>query len=97
MISISEIQRTIIQQVLTTTIPNCEVLVFGSRLSNNHAHYSDLDLAVVGHHRFSLLQLYELREKFSESVLPFRVDVVDWNAVSPDFQKIITSRFEKFQ
>jgi predicted nucleotidyltransferase len=96
MISITETQRTIIQQVLTT-ISNCEVLAFGSRLSNSHADHSDLDLALVGQHRFSLLQLYELREKFSESVLPFRVDIVDWNAVSPDFQKVIASRCERLQ
>jgi len=97
MINITEAQGAIIHQVLTSNVPQCEVLAFGSRVGNRHTHHSDLDLVLVGTHRFPLIQLYELKEKFSESELPFRVDIVDWNAVSPDFQKVIASRFEKLQ
>lgn len=95
MINITEHQHSIVQDILRRSLHDCEVLAFGSRLSTSNKKSSDLDLAIIGHQGFSLLQLYELREKFSESELPFRVDIIDWNAISPEFRKVISTRCEK--
>ncbi len=97
MIDITNDQKSIIHDILKASVPDSEVLAFGSRISQHHGKYSDLDLAVHGRGRLSLLQLFELKEKFSESSLPFRVDITDWNAFSPEFQKIVFSRAVKIQ
>jgi predicted nucleotidyltransferase len=78
-------------------VPDCEVLVFGSRKTQHHRKYSVINLAVRGRKRLSLLQLFELKEKFSESALPFRVDISDWNALTPEFQEVISSHLVKIQ
>lgn len=73
MINITEHQHLIVQDILRRSLHDCEVLAFGSRLSTSNKKSSDLDLAIIGHQGFSLLQLYELREKFSESELHFEL------------------------
>ena len=51
--------------------------------------YSDLDLAVISDAPLPLDVLAWLVEDFSESDLPWRVDVVDWAATSESFRRII--------
>jgi predicted nucleotidyltransferase len=97
MIDLTIDQESIIHAILKATVPDCEVMVFGSRISQHHKKYSDLDLAVRGIKRLSLLQLFELKEKFAESSLHFRVDISDWNAFTPEFQKVISSHLVKIQ
>ncbi len=72
----------------------CEVRAFGSRVNGTTKSYSDLDLAVVGSGKLSDDTLRCLKEAFEESDLPFRVDVLDWNATSPGFQKVIEKQYE---
>jgi len=61
--------------------PHHQFYVFGSRVIDDVAArqrvkpYSDLDLAIVGE-PLPLEQLFALREAFSESDLPMRVDIV---------------------
>ena len=41
--------------------------------------------------------LRHLKEAFEESELPFRVDVLDWQATSPQFRKVIEKQYEILQ
>ncbi|HQY22803.1 MAG TPA: nucleotidyltransferase domain-containing protein, partial [Gammaproteobacteria bacterium] len=56
---------------------------------------SDLDLCIMGTQPLSLQQLGDLREDFSESDLPFRVDIVEWTTITPEFKKIIEAHCEE--
>ncbi len=68
---------------------------FGSRDNGTAKHYSDLDLALVGQGRLDWRRLAELKETFQESDLSFRVDLLDWNAISAEFRNVIeTSGYE---
>lgn len=80
-----EIVRTILQRIL----PQHEVWAFGSRVRRSHKPYSDLDLAVIGPTALTIEQLAALSEAFSESDLPWKVDVVDWANATEAFRKII--------
>jgi type I restriction enzyme S subunit len=86
-----------IRTVLRQHVPLCEVRAFGSRVNWTAKDYSDLDLTVVGSGKLSDDTLRHLREAFEESDLPFRVDVLDWHAISPDFQKVIEKQYEVVQ
>jgi type I restriction enzyme, S subunit len=55
---------------------------------------SDLDLAVVGAARLPADTIRLLNEAFEESDLPFRVDVIDWCAVSESFRNAVAKRYE---
>ena len=54
---------------------------------------SDLDLAVDAGVELSLSIEARLAEEFSESLLPYRVDVVDIRSVSPAFRAAIQGDF----
>ena len=66
--------------------PGAAVWVFGSRAAGRARRYSDLDLAIDAGRRLTLDDTAILREAFSESDLPFRVDIVDWRAIGDDFR-----------
>jgi predicted nucleotidyltransferase len=78
-------------------VPRCEVRAFGSRVNRTAKQYSDLDLAVVGTGKLNDDTLRHLKEAFEESDLPFRVDVLDWHATSPGFQRVIENQYEVIQ
>lgn len=79
----------IVKAILKQQIPRRKIVVFGSRANGTPKKYSDLDLCVMGKKPLSLKQQADLREAFSESDLPIRVDIVDWATTTPEFQAII--------
>jgi predicted nucleotidyltransferase len=94
MIYVTGSEFEIIQKILETNSPPGEVWAFGSRHKGTHRKHSDLDLAVVGNGRQSLSVLGNLKEAFMDSILPFRVEVLDYHALEPSFQKIIDAEHE---
>jgi len=89
MISVSSRELEIVLDIIKTYAPAYDVLAFGSRFHGKIKKYSDLDLAFVGKDKLSLKTRFLLEDAFSESDLPFRVDVLDYLAVSPEFRAII--------
>lgn len=79
----------IVKEILNKNIPQRPVLAFGSRVTKTFKPHSDLDLCILGEEALSLNQFAHLREAFSESDLPMRVDLVDWATITPEFQAII--------
>jgi type I restriction enzyme S subunit len=88
-LAITPAELTIVRAILARFVPGCEVWAFGSRAKGNPKQYSDLDLAIVGDQPLSLATTAELAEAFSESDLPYRVDLVDWATTSASFRQII--------
>lgn len=79
----------LIKDILKHHLPNHHVLIFGSRVAAHHKPHSDVDLCILGDEPLSLKQTALLREAFSESDLPMRVDIVDWATLTSEFKNII--------
>ena len=79
----------LVQSILKQHLPHQRVLVFGSRAIGYHKPHSDLDLCVMSDEPMSLLLMTTLKEAFSESNLPVRVDLVDWATLTSAFKNII--------
>ncbi|MBF0109894.1 MAG: nucleotidyltransferase domain-containing protein [Magnetococcales bacterium] len=79
----------IVLDILKKHVPNHEVWAFGSRVKWTAKEYSDLDLCVISDQPIGLDVQGDLRDDFSESDLPWKVDVVDWATTSASFRKII--------
>lgn len=94
MINLRPEQMKIVSAILGRYVPDCEVRVFGSRLCDSVKRYADLDIALVGTQKISDDILYALKESFQESDLPFRVDVLDWHAITKEFQEVIAQKYE---
>ena len=93
MIDASPEELITVKKILTQHVPGLEVRVFGSRVNGSAKPYSDLDLAIVAKDKIPQEVFIELKESFQESSLPFRIDVLDWHRISPEFKKIITQKY----
>lgn len=78
-----------VRDILQKHVPQYEVWAFGSRAQWTAKPYSDLDLAVITARPLSLAVSAALADDFSESNLPWKVDVVDWATTSEVFRKEI--------
>ncbi|HEX4366222.1 MAG TPA: nucleotidyltransferase domain-containing protein [Rhodopila sp.] len=79
----------IIQDILRKHVPDREVWAFGSRAKRTARTYSDLDLAVITETPLPFAVSGGMKEDFSESDLPFRVDVLDWAVTRDSFRRIV--------
>lgn len=79
----------IVRDILRKHVPQYEVWAFGSRVKWTAKTYSDLDLAVITDKPLSIQIGANLSEAFSDSDLPWKVDVVDWATTSESFKEVI--------
>lgn len=82
-------QWTELRDILRRHLPKHAVWAFGSRATGNAKPYSDLDLVVITEQAMDLALCADLRDAFSDSDLPWKVDGVDWASISPEFRRII--------
>ena len=69
--------------------PSTKAWVFGSRTTGRARRYSDLDLAIDAGRRLTLDEIARLSEAFSESDLPYKVDLVDWQDIDDRWRQTI--------
>ena len=62
---------------------------FGSRVKGTHRQYSDLDVCYM--QRIPSHELVEIEGEFEDSDLTFKVDFVDFQNCSEEFQQLIQS------
>ncbi|WP_337880090.1 nucleotidyltransferase domain-containing protein [Rheinheimera sp.] len=86
-VSASEWQE--LQRILQQYLPQHEVWAFGSRVDGPCKPFSDLDLVILTEQPMPLAAMAELSEAFSESNLPWKVDLVDWATTAESFRAII--------
>ncbi len=79
----------IVRDILQRHVPRHEIWAFGSRVQGRAKRYSDLDLAIISDTPLPLSTLARLADDFSESDLPWRVDLVDWATTGAAFRQII--------
>ncbi|MBK6769765.1 MAG: nucleotidyltransferase domain-containing protein [Ardenticatenales bacterium] len=75
----------LLRAILARHIPDRTVVAFGSRTIGAAKPWSDLDLAILGNTRLPVVVLARLASDLTESMLPFRVDIVERAAVSGEF------------
>jgi len=93
MIDVGPEELRLIENLLRTHVPAAEVRAFGSRIKGTAAVHSDLDLAILAPSPLPLSTLGDLTEAFQESNLPFSVDLVDWQTITPSFRQFIEQQF----
>jgi uncharacterized protein len=84
--------RRLVLNILRANLPqSTKVWVFGSRATGRARRYSDLDLAIDAGRQLTLDEIATLTEAFSDSDLPYRVDLVDWHNIDGRWRQIIVS------
>ena len=88
-LALDEAQLAMVTAILAKHVPQANVWVFGSRATGKAKKYSDLDLCIEASEPLGLDLMSALAEDFSESDLPWKVDLVDWHSISEVFRAII--------
>jgi type I restriction enzyme S subunit len=76
-----------VRDILQQHVPHLEVRAFGSRAGEKPKPFSDLDLMVLTRQPIDVRRWALLAEAFSESDLPFKVDVLDSSAIPSSFRE----------
>jgi predicted nucleotidyltransferase len=97
MVDLSFNYLTIVKDILHQFLPNHEVWAFGSRVTGTAKKYSDLDITIITNQPLDFGVLGDIRDAFSKSDLPFKVDVVDWATTSTEFREIIKNKYQVIQ
>ncbi|MFC1595734.1 nucleotidyltransferase family protein [Candidatus Margulisiibacteriota bacterium] len=67
----------------------CKVFLFGSRVNDKHSKGSDYDIGVSGLDNNQFLSLKSrLTEDVENSLIPFKVDIVNFDLVTEEFKAI---------
>ena len=88
-VDLSTEQITEIKAVLKKHIPDRIVGVFGSRANGTARSSSDVDLIIFGNKSIGEEKLLKLKKDFSDSNLPFFVDIVEESTIDKDFKDAI--------
>lgn len=83
-----------VRQIACTTLQGCDadLYLFGSWASGAQRRTSDIDIAVDPRRPLPDGALSTLRERFEESRIPYRVDVVDLSEADPTFRRAVIKR-----
>ncbi len=65
---------------------SCKIFLFGSRATKENHRFSDMDIGIIPGKDFDHRFLYDLKDKLSDSIVPFKVDVVNFNLVPDNFK-----------
>ncbi len=84
----------LVLDILNKHVPDREVRAFGSRTDLNASENSDLDLVIMGAAPVGWRIMSALRNDFEESLLPIKVDIMDWNDIPENFKNNINKRNE---
>ena len=82
----------LVLDLLRKYFPRTEVWAHGSRVVGNSTDRSDLDLVAFSGPD-QLEHIFDLREAFDESDLPFRVDLFVWDEIPDSFKARIRSKY----
>lgn len=76
-------------EIIQNRLPTCAILLYGSRARNDAREGSDIDLAVDCGKKIDRLIIADILEDIENSTIPYKVDLVDLQAISGDFKKEI--------
>lgn len=93
MLDLAPHQLQLLLRILQQHVPDVTVWAFGSRVNGNAKPHSDLDLVLKTAAALPQQQLFALQDALEESDLPIKVDVLDWQHISPDFQQHILQHY----
>jgi predicted nucleotidyltransferase len=89
-IAVSPEHLRIVRAILSAHLPpKTKIHVFGSRAKGTPRPYSDLDLLIDAGRPLTLNESASLTEDFTESDLPWKVDIIDRHRTGADFLRIV--------
>lgn len=80
-----KIVKTLVIKVLKDF--KCKVFLFGSRAIDKHKQGADFDIGIEGLTKQNFLKIkYEILEQIEESIVPYNVDIINFEEVDSAFK-----------
>ena len=73
---------------------NVVVFLFGSRASGKASERADIDIGLWAESKLPRRLYHEIRNAVDESIIPYKVDIVDFTRTDPEFTSIATKDIE---
>lgn len=70
------------------------LFLFGSRVGNSFRHSSDIDVGFISNKKIEQKLFSKIREALEESIIPYYIDLVDFETVDKAFKKIALREIE---
>lgn len=85
----------IIKEIVLSSINPKEhtVFLFGSRVSGRNNKISDVDVGIIGNKPIGDIY-YKIINKIEESIVPYKVDIIDFYLVDEKFKQIAMKEIE---
>jgi uncharacterized protein len=93
-LDLSPAHLTVVREILSQKAPRRAAWAFGSRVQGTAHRFSDLDICLDGEQAMGFEERANLRLAFSESDLPFVVDLVELKRCSAAFASAISAQRE---
>ena len=91
-----EIVKNIILSNLRYHGESIEVFLFGSAASGNITRSSDIDIGLLSSHTINRDLIFRIQDEIEESIVPFKIDIIDFQDVSKDFREYAMKRIIKW-
>lgn len=85
-----DITKQIFLKHLTAT--DYRVFLFGCRACGNAKKFSDIDMGIAGKEKLPLLLKLAIEDAIDETIVPFKVDIVDFYELDEKFKKEALSK-----
>lgn len=78
----------LVKDIVLKNIPKelYTVFLFGSRVSGANRFASDIDIGISGNKPLDKKVMYKIKDEIEESIVPFKVDVIDFFETSEKFK-----------
>ncbi len=87
--NLEEKSLKIVQKIVLKHAPQkTKIFLFGSRADNTYTHGSDIDIGFLGEKPIDRTLFSQIKEEIEDSIVPFKVDLVDFSLQSESFKKI---------
>ena len=86
----------IVKKIVLDKIPKDKfnIFLFGSRARRKHRFAADIDIGVQGEIPLDQRVISTIKNEVDESIIPFKVDIIDFTDVSDDFKKVALEDIE---
>lgn len=86
MVDLEDKYRRAIRRIVSQHVPDSQVYLVGSRANGPAKRYSDVDLLIVDRPPLTVAQRAMLTAEFEESDIPYKVDILAWSELTPEFR-----------
>lgn len=74
-----------------------KIFFFGSRVTGENSERADIDIAIRGPQAVPLATMAKIEEEIDNLPTLYKIDVVDFQTVSPEFRQVASQKIEMIE